>query len=83
MEFEGIEQLANLGADHAVVHDDGTALKSMEIQANYLASCLLMPRERFRKAFYEQLQIRGVQNKGFGPLFVDTQKCNLSSTTTA
>ncbi|MGJ7572938.1 ImmA/IrrE family metallo-endopeptidase [Variovorax sp. RB2P76] len=51
----------------------------IEIQANYLASCILMPRERFRKAFYEQLQIRSVQNKGFGPLFVDTQECNLSN----
>ncbi len=61
------------------IHDDGTALKRMEIQANYFASCLLMPRKRFRKAFYEQLQIRGVKNKGFGPLFVDTQECNLNN----
>lgn len=61
------------------IHDDGTALKRMEIQANYLASCLLMPRERFRKAFYEQLQFRGLQNKGFGPLFVDAQECNLNN----
>ncbi|MGU3625925.1 ImmA/IrrE family metallo-endopeptidase [Comamonas sp. C24C] len=61
------------------IHDDGTALKRMEIQANYFASCLLMPREKFRKAFYEQLQTRGVQNKGFGPLFVDMQECNLKN----
>ena len=61
------------------IRDDGTALKRMEIQANYLASCLLMPRARFRKAFQEQLQIRGVQNKGFGPLFVDMQACNLNN----
>lgn len=61
------------------IHDDGTALKRMEIQANYFASCLLMPRERFRKAFYEQLQTRCVQNKGFGPLFVDMQECNLKN----
>lgn len=61
------------------IRDDGTALMRMEIQANYLASCLLMPRERFKKAFYEQLQIRGLQNKGFGSLFVDTQECNLNS----
>lgn len=61
------------------IHDDGTALRRMEIQANYLASCLLMPRERVSQAFYEQIQIRGVQNKGFGPLFVDTQECNLNN----
>ncbi len=61
------------------IHDDGTALKRMETQANYFAACLLMPRERLRKAFYEQLQIRDVQNKGFGPLFVDTQECNLNN----
>lgn len=59
------------------IHDDGTALKRMESQANYFASCLLMPRKRVRKAFFEQLLIRGVQNKGFGPLFVDRQECNL------
>lgn len=61
------------------IRDDGTALKRMEIQANYLASCLLMPRERIKKAFYEQLQIRGIHNKGFGPLFVDRQECNLNT----
>jgi Zn-dependent peptidase ImmA (M78 family) len=61
------------------IRDDGTALKRMEFQANYLASCLLMPRDRFVKAFHEQLQIRGVQNKGFGPLFVDMQECNLNN----
>ncbi|WP_234385179.1 ImmA/IrrE family metallo-endopeptidase [Paracidovorax avenae] len=61
------------------IRDDGTALKRMESQANYLASCLLMPRERFKMAFYEQLQLRGVQNKGVGPLFVDRQECNLNT----
>lgn len=59
------------------IHDDGTALQRMELQANYLASCLLMPKERVRKAFYRQLLLRGVQDKGFGPLFVDRQECNL------
>ncbi|MGE8448232.1 MAG: ImmA/IrrE family metallo-endopeptidase [Comamonas sp.] len=61
------------------IHDDGTSLKRMEIQANYFASSLLMPRERFRNSFYEQLQTRGVQNKGFGALFVDMQECNLKN----
>lgn|GEM_PF-247505 len=61
------------------IRDDGTVLKRMESQANYLASCLLMPRERFKMAFYEQLRLRGVQNKGFGPLFVDRQECNLNT----
>ncbi|MDA8519866.1 ImmA/IrrE family metallo-endopeptidase [Acidovorax sp. NCPPB 4044] len=59
--------------------DDGTALRRMEVQANYVASCLLMPRALVSKAFYEQIQIRGIQNKGFGLLFVDSQECNLNN----
>lgn len=35
------------------IYDDGTLLKRMEAQANYMASCLLMPKERVRRAFYE------------------------------
>jgi Zn-dependent peptidase ImmA (M78 family) len=61
------------------IHDDGTALKRMEYQANYFASCLLMPREPFVAAFAEELRLRGLHDKGFGPLFVDTQECNLNN----
>lgn len=61
------------------IHDDGTALKRMEYQANYFASCLLMPREPFITAFADELRTRGLHDKGFGPLFVDAQQCNLDN----
>lgn len=61
------------------IHDDGTALKRMEFQANYFASCLLMPREPFITAFGEELVWRGLHDKGFGALYVDTQECNLNN----
>lgn len=79
MKAEWREDVDNEDDNIEGIRDDGTALKRMEIQANYLASCLLMPRERFKKAFYEQLQIRGIYNKGFGLLFVDKQECNLNT----
>lgn len=61
------------------VHDDGTALKRMEFQANYFASCLLMPCEPFVTAFGEALHRQGLHDKGFGPLFVDAQECNVGN----
>lgn len=51
----------------------------MEWQANQFASCLLLPHKAFMKAFEVEAKRRGVINKGFGALFVDGQKCNLTS----
>ncbi|MDO7084888.1 ImmA/IrrE family metallo-endopeptidase [Pseudocolwellia sp. AS88] len=51
----------------------------MEWQANQFASCLLLPKKTFIKAFEAEAKRRGIINKGFGPLFVDGQKCNVTS----
>lgn len=51
----------------------------MEWQANQFASCLLLPRKSFIKAFKEEAKRRGIINRGFGSLFVDDQKCNITT----
>jgi Zn-dependent peptidase ImmA (M78 family) len=51
----------------------------MEWQANQFASCLLLPKKTFMKAFEAEAKRRGVINRGYGSLFVDGQKCNVAS----
>lgn len=51
----------------------------MEWQANQFASCLLLPHKNFLKAFEAEAKRRGIINRGFGSLFVDGQKCNVTS----
>lgn len=48
----------------------------MEWQANYFASCVLMPRDNFIKSFRRQLAVNGIADRGFGSLFLDDQSCN-------
>ncbi len=52
---------------------------SLEWQANYFASCFLMPAERFKSAFFYCLKQFGIKNRGFGFLYVDKQKCNIDN----
>lgn len=52
-------------------------IKRMEWQANYFASCLLLPQRHFVSVFVELLKKEGIRNVGFGLLFVDNQACNL------
>lgn len=56
-----------------------TDIMRMEWQANQFASCLLLPKKAFIKSFLEQAKIRGIANRGFGPLFVDGQSCNIAA----
>ena len=49
----------------------------MEFQANYLAASLLMPRTHIIEDFYRLVRTLEIANKGFGPLHVDDQPCNL------
>jgi Zn-dependent peptidase ImmA (M78 family) len=57
----------------------GTAIARMEFQANYFASCLLMPRTNFIEDFRRLAQTRDILDKGFGALYLDNQRCNLES----
>jgi Zn-dependent peptidase ImmA (M78 family) len=51
----------------------------MEFQANYFASCLLMPRANFIEDFRRLVRARGIPDRGFGALYVDDQPCNLDN----
>lgn len=51
----------------------------MEWQANRFASCLLLPREPFLADFYSIAEDIGLEDRGFGILFLDSQRCNLDS----
>lgn len=56
---------------------DGSNVARMEFQANYLAASLLMPRTHIIEDFYRLVRTLEIANKGFGPLYVDDQPCNL------
>lgn len=51
----------------------------MEWQANRFASCLLLPREPFLADFYSVAEDIGLQDRGFGILFLDNQRCNIDA----
>ncbi|MBK9246560.1 MAG: ImmA/IrrE family metallo-endopeptidase [Ignavibacteria bacterium] len=51
----------------------------LEWQANYFASCLLMPRASFYEVFICRLAQLDIRNRGFGRLYVDKQKCNIEN----
>jgi Zn-dependent peptidase ImmA (M78 family) len=57
-------------------YTDGTDISRMEFQANYYAACLLMPREVFIRDFRVLLRYLEISDRGFGPLYVDDQRCN-------
>lgn len=67
------DDFKRLAATNVALED----VRRMEWQANYFASCLLLPRKRFVAKFLEQLKKRNVENRGHGVLFVDRQKCNV------
>lgn len=58
---------------------DGSAIARMEYQANYLAASLLMPKKHISSDFHHLLRSLQITDKGFGPLYIDNQPCNLSS----
>lgn len=51
-------------------------IAKMEWQANQFASFLLLPIDSFQNDINSLLQKYDVKNKGFGLLFVDSQRCN-------
>ena len=61
------------------VVDSESDITRMEYQANYFAACLLMPRESFVTDFVWELRRLDLYDKGFGPLYVDSQECNVSN----
>jgi IrrE N-terminal-like domain len=59
--------------------DDGTDIARLEYQANYFAASLLMPRKNFIADFWKLLGGLDIRSKGFGPLYVDNQQCNVDN----
>lgn len=59
--------------------NNGTDIARLEFQANYFAASLLMPRRSFVAYFWFVLKELGIRDRGFGPLYVDSQDCNLRS----
>lgn len=54
-------------------------IKRLEWQANYFASCLLLPKENFVREFLKLILKEEIKNRGHGILFVDNQNCNLKN----
>jgi Zn-dependent peptidase ImmA (M78 family) len=51
-------------------------IRRMDWQANYFASCLLLPAASFVADFKKETRALDVTDRGFGPLFVDNQPTN-------
>ncbi|CAA0247524.1 ImmA/IrrE family metallo-endopeptidase [Acinetobacter baumannii] len=51
----------------------------LEFQANYFAGCLLLPENRLKATLNYYLQQYGIRNRGFSPLYIDSQPCNFEN----
>ena len=54
-------------------------IRRLEIQANLLAACLLLPKHAFASDFAKYLVYHQIPVKGFGCLFLDSQKRNIAN----
>lgn len=54
-------------------------VRRMEWQANYFASCLLLPKEQFEREFFRQAAIHELSDRGYGLLYLDNQRCNIDT----
>lgn len=54
-------------------------VRRLEWQANHFASCLLLPREQFERAFFRQAYLHQLSDRGYGLLYLDGQACNVST----
>lgn len=54
-------------------------IERMEWQANYFASCLLLPRDLLEKDLHRLADKYKIKNRGFGFLYLDGQMCNIAN----
>nr|VFJ64957.1 MAG: Restriction endonuclease [Candidatus Kentron sp. FW] len=55
-------------------------IKRMEWQANFFASCLLLPKKQFEGEFSKQeVKLHQLSDRGFGLLYLDEQRCNIDT----
>lgn len=52
-------------------------IMKMEFQANYFASCLLLPRKNLTESFFAIIKQLDLHDRGYGALYLDAQPCNL------
>jgi Zn-dependent peptidase ImmA (M78 family) len=53
----------------------------LEYQANYFASCLILPRDQLMKKLAVVRQELGIKDRGAGYIYVDDQPCNITTYT--
>lgn len=58
---------------------EGTDIAKMEFQANFLAASLLLPKHNVVEDFCRLVQKLELPNRGYGPLYLDTQPCNIQN----
>src|SRR5689334_6729344 len=51
-------------------------IKRLEWQANYFASCLLLPKQQFLESIDRAARLNDVFDRGHGLIYLDTQPCN-------
>jgi Zn-dependent peptidase ImmA (M78 family) len=51
----------------------------MEWQANFFASCLLLPTDRLKKSFLLEAARHSLVDRGYGLLYLDHQHCNVNT----
>lgn len=66
-------------AQHFNTHIRNPELAKLEYQANMLAGCLLMPKDRLVADVVELLRKFNITNKGFGMIYLDEQDCNIQN----
>lgn len=54
-------------------------IRRMEWQANHFASAALMPRSNFARDARKLIRELDILDRGFGPIYVDNQACNLQN----
>lgn len=58
---------------------DETDIARMEIQANSLASSMLLPKHNVIEDFKHLIHKLELLNRGYGPLYLDKQPCNIQN----
>ncbi|MES1927957.1 hypothetical protein SADO_01840 [Salinisphaera dokdonensis CL-ES53] len=54
-------------------------IRRLEWQANYFASCLLLPKKQFEEELLKQVSLHGLFDRGYGLLYLDHQPCNIAT----
>lgn len=70
------ENILATGQSHSVSINISQNIDRLEFQANYFAACLLLPENLLKAALKYYLIKYDIKNRGFSPLYIDTQPCN-------